>query len=180
MDGVPIYLDEVKPKHIPVNEVTAWSKAGYPKYVKPVVKLPDKELNKAGINLPDAYRQFLLENHKGGEWERDECWRLMPASELFQKIDVDGQKVTSIRSLQAFAKSLRKVLEDDATEDHKGKSYPLDRLAAGVVIGHSDSGDVLYLDPADDHAVWAFHHDGGDVEREAKTFQTWLKQAEKV
>ena len=26
MDDVPIYLDEVQPKHIPVKDVTAWSK----------------------------------------------------------------------------------------------------------------------------------------------------------
>jgi hypothetical protein len=180
MDGIPIYLDEVKPSHIPVKEVRAWSKAGYPKYVRPVVKLPDKQLATAGIKLPEAYREFLLEYHKGGEWENEDTWQLMPASELFQKIDVDGTKVPAIQSLKAYARTLRDVLDGGVTEDHKGKPYPLDRLAAGVVIGTGGSGDILYLDPADDDAVWIFHPDGGDVERVTKTFKTWLKQSEKM
>jgi hypothetical protein len=49
-----------------------------------------------------------------------------------------------------------------------------------MAIGTSDSGDVLYLDPAASHSVWIFHPDGGDVEQAAKTFTAWRKTARSV
>jgi hypothetical protein len=86
--------------------------------------------------------------------------------------------VLAIRQLSVFAQTLEDVMEDGETEDHKGKAYPLSHLADGVAIGTNGNGDVLYLDPADQSAVWVFHPDGGDVERVSKTFKAWLRQAE--
>ena len=82
--------------------------------------------------------------------------------------------------LRGYVEGLRDALEEDATEDARGKPYPLDRVAAGVAIGESNSGDVLYLDPADGHSCWIYHHGGGDVEKVGKSFATWKRKARKA
>jgi hypothetical protein len=111
-------------------------------------------------------------------YERDDCrWTLTPAAELLAKVEIDGKSVRNVQSLQRYAAAVKEAAEADATEDHKGRPYPFSRLAAGIAIGIDDSGDVLYLDPADKHSVWIFHHDGGDVELAASNFTAWLRKA---
>jgi hypothetical protein len=168
--------DDLTEDHFPSAELKAWLAAGFPE-PEPMV-VPVKDLRKLGITLPEDYAKFLLK-HFGEEYEYDgEQWRLLTADGLLETVTVDDQDLPSVRQLAAFAKTLEDVMEDGETEDHKGKPYPLSRLAKGVAIGSSSDGGVLYLDPADDNAVWWFHPDGGDVERLSKTFKTWLKQAE--
>jgi hypothetical protein len=173
---IAVDVDDLREEQIPVAELKAWQAAGFPD--PEPIQLPLKELAKLGITLPDDYAKFLAE-HFGEDYERDdETWRLSTADELVETIDVDGQDVLAIRQLSVFAQTLEDVMEDGETEDHKGKAYPLSRLADGVAIGTNGNGDVLYLDPADQSAVWVFHPDGGDVERVSKTFKAWLRQAE--
>ena len=102
---------------------------------------------------------------------------MTPADGLFAATNVDGKKYSCIRMLVGFAKSLQEATGEDATVDQKDKPYTLSRLAKGWAIGTSDSGDVMYLDPADDCSVWVFHPDGGDVERIAKSFRAWRNKA---
>jgi SMI1 / KNR4 family (SUKH-1) len=171
-----LFLHDLTEDHIPVAELEAWLAAGFPE-PEPIV-LPIKKLAKLGITLPDDYAKFLAE-HRGEEYDfDDDQWELSTAEELLDTLDVDGQEQPAIRRLIVYADTLKDVMEDGETEDHKGKPYPLTRLAEGVAIGTNGSGDVIYLDPADQNAVWVFHPDGGDVERISKTFKSWLKQAE--
>jgi len=58
--------------------------------------------------------------------------------------------------------------ETDWTESNVG-NIKLERVESGFVIG-SEDGDYLYLDSTDNHSVWIYYHDGGDVLRVAESF----------
>lgn len=175
---IAVAIDEMTEEMFPVAELKAWRAAGFPD-PEPIA-LPTKELGKLGITLPEDYAKFLLK-HRSEEYDYEgDQWRLSTAEELLEEIAIDDQTLPAIRQLKAYAKTLEEFMDEEQTMDHKGKPYPLTRLAEGAAIGTSDSGDVLYLDPADQNAVWVFHHDGGDVERLSKTFKSWLRQAEQM
>jgi hypothetical protein len=104
---------------------------------------------------------------------------LTPANDLFEPANVDGRGFPSIRQLAGFGATLKEFMDNQETVDQRGKPYPLGRLAGGWALGTSDSGDVLYLDPADQLSVWVFHHDGGDVEKVAQSFRSWRRKAKR-
>ena len=178
-EGLPLFMD-MKVADLPIDEVRAWADAGFPAYVAPKIEVPESGLKKLGIELSEDYLKFLRQYAKSVTYEYDGCsWELTTGANLLAKVDVDGKSVPSVQQLKRYAAVLKKSMKADTTEDHKGKPYPLDRLAAGIAIGTDDTGDVLYLDPADKLSVWIFHHDGGDVERASKTFTAWLRKAER-
>jgi hypothetical protein len=178
-EDMPLYFDETTADDLPLARIRAWQKAGYPAYVPEKITIPTAALAKLGITLPADYAEFLQQHRRSIRYEYDDClWELTKGAQLLTKIKVDGKSVPSVQQLKQFAASLKKATKADATEDHKGKPYPLERLAQGIAIGSSDSGDVLYLDPADSCSVWIFHPDGGDVELAAKTFKAWLRKAD--
>lgn len=177
-EALPLYFDETTADDLPLARIRAWQKAGYPAYVPEKITIPTAALAKLGIKLPDDYTEFLLQHRRSVRYDYDDClWELTKAAQLLTKINVDGKNIPSVQQLKQFAATMKKATKADTTEDHKGKPYPLARLAAGIAIGSSDSGDVLYLDPAESCSVWIFHPDGGDVELAAKTFQAWLRKA---
>jgi len=174
------YADEVTDRDLPLAELRAWQGGGYGKFVPPKIVLPEKQLQKAGIKLPADYRKFLL-RHRGDRLKAGRTvWDLTPAAGLFEKTDIDGRNYPAIGVLKGYAAALKDACEDGQTCDAKGKPYPLARLAAGLAIGMSDDGDVLYLDPAAKHSVWIFHHDGGDVEQAAPSFAAWQGKTRRV
>jgi hypothetical protein len=178
-EDLPVYVD-MKAADLPIEQVRAWADAGFPAYVPPKIEVPVSGLKKLGIELPDGYVKFLRKYAKTVTYEYDGCsWELTTAANLLARIDVDGKSVPSVQQLKRYAAVLKNSIEADKTEDHQGKPYPIDRLAAGIAIGTDDSGDVLYLDPADKFSVWIFHHDGGDVELGSKTFAAWLRKVER-
>ncbi len=174
------YMDEVTDRDLPLAELRAWQRGGYGKFVLPKIVLPEKQLQKAGLKLPADYRKFLLQ-HRGDRLKAGRTlWDLTPAAGLLEKTDIDGRNYPAIGVLKGYAAAMKDACEDGQTCDAKGKPYPLSRLAAGLAIGMSDDGDVLYLDPAAKHAVWIFHHDGGDVEQAAPSFAAWQGKTRKV
>lgn len=176
-----VRADEVTGDDLPLDELQRWRDASFPKYVEPKIELPTRQLKKSGIALPDDYATFLLKHSGKDRLEfDDQTWDLATAARLFEPVDVDGKEYPRIRVLQGYVKGLRRSVEQGATEDAKGKPYPLDRLADGFAVGTSDSGDVLYLDPADGHSCWIYHHDGGDVEKVGKSFAAWKRKARKA
>ena len=180
MDGLPSLAGMTADRFRP-DEIREWVAAGCPEHVVVPIKIPTAQLKKERIPLPAEYLKFLESHRAKTEYEHNECcWRLTEANDLFSPTNVDGREYPSIRQLRGFAETLKDMVEDEATVDQKGKPYPLSRLAAGWAIGASDSGDVLYLDPADECGVWAYHPDGGDVEKVAKAFRTWRSKARKV
>ncbi len=174
---ITMNYDKITEDMIPVKKLQQWAAEGFPP-PQPIA-IPVKDLKKLGIELPPHYEKLLKKHSGDQEYETDEGqWRLYAADELLTKLDVDGHQVAAIKQLSAYADTLAEVLAEADTTDDKGKPYPLKRLAAGWAIGTEGSGDVLYLDPADKQSVWVFHHDGGDVERVAKSFGGWLRTAE--
>jgi hypothetical protein len=174
------YMDEVTERDFPLAELRAWQRGGYGQFVLPKIVLPDKQLQKAGLKLPADYRKFLLQ-HRGDRLKAGRTlWDLTLADRLLEKTNIDGRNYPAIGALKGYAVAMKDASEDGQTCDAKGKAYPLARLAAGLAIGTSDDGDVLYLDPAAKHSVWIFHHDGGDVEQAAPSFAAWLKKTRKV
>lgn len=176
---IPVmHYDNITEDMYPIAKLQAWAASGFAD-PEPII-VPTKELKKLGIELPGPYSKFLAKHEADEEYETDDGqWCLLAANELLAEVDVDGKKVPAIRQLSAFASSLKDVLGSNATTDDKDKPYPLKRLAAGWAIGTESSGDVLYLDPSDKHSVWIFYHDGGDVERVAKSFGGWKRGAER-
>lgn len=176
--SLPTQFPNCKREHIPVEDIRKWVAMGCPEQFEEPTVIPKKELIKLGVHLPNAYLKFLSSHGGRTEYYRDDTtWRLLAGDKLIEPVSVDGNKTPALFQLQSFAGTLREALEDDETEDAQGNPYPLDRLSGGWTIGSDVSGDVLYLDPTDGHSVWVYHHDGGDVERVAKTFQAWWKKA---
>ncbi len=166
------------PNYLPMKQLQQWRDNGYGKLVEPKIEIPVKQLQKAGITLPDDYEKFLLK-HRGRdllEFE-DDGWNLFTAAQLFESVEIDDRAYPQIRELKGYVSSMEDAFEDGQTVDAKGKPYALERLASGLAIGKSDGGDVLYLDPADGNAVWIFHHDGGDVQKAGKSFGAWRRKA---
>jgi len=130
--------------------------------------------------IPADYKKFL-ESHDGETeylFGETDGWRFYSADELMEVIRVDREEVKNIFKLTAYAQSARKFYGDE-TEDQDGEPYSFDRLAKGLAIG-DNNGDVVFLDPNDAYSVWIWHHDGGDVERLADSFNAWLESAEPV
>jgi hypothetical protein len=173
--------NEVQESDLPLAELRAWQRGGYGKFVPPKIVLPEKELKQAGLKLPPDYRRFLLQ-HRGRKRLKAgrTLWDLTPAARLLEKTKVDGRNYPAISVLRGYAAAMKDACEDGQTCDAKGKPYPLARLAAGLALGMSDDGDVLFLDPAAKYSVWIFHHDGGDVEQAAPSFAAWQRKTRKV
>ncbi|MCR9202132.1 MAG: SMI1/KNR4 family protein [Planctomycetaceae bacterium] len=128
--------------------------------------------------LPPAYLTFL-ESHTGEvRWDYDDIdsWELATRDQLTERVEIDGHTYPYIEQLRGFTRTLREMM-GECTTDADENGYPFDRLSAGLAIG-SNNGDVVYLDPADEHAVWILYLDGGDVERLESTFADWLENAE--
>jgi len=70
--------------------------------------------------------------------------------------------------LKLYVKCQKEMGETDWTESNVG-NIKLERVESGFVIG-SEDGDYLYLDSTDNHSVWIYYHDGGDVLRVAESF----------
>ena len=148
--------------------------------VRKKAALPRKRKANSSLALPTEYRAFLR-SHKsrGYAYEHSDFgWDLCTAKTLEKKISINGKRLPQTQALRGFVDE--SVFDADHTSDAKGKPYKLERLKAGICIGHSDSGDVLFLDSQDDYSVWVFHHDGGDVEKLASSFGTWIQRAKRV
>jgi hypothetical protein len=177
-EKITCFPSQVTEDDLPLDELRAWRDAGY---VEPKIEIPEKDLKKAGVTLPDDYTKFLLKHNGRDRLEFDDAeWDLYTAAQLFEPVDVDGTEYPGIGVLKGYVESMRDAFEEGETQDAKGKPYPLDRLAAGIAVGTSDMGDVLYFDPSDGHSMWVFHHDGGDVQRVGKSFTAWKRKARKA
>lgn len=182
MVGEYDYPDDITDEQLPLEELRAWRDAGYPEYVEPVIEVPTEELREAGVTLPEDYSSFLLKHHERDRLEFDDCtWSLLPAAKLLELRNVNGEEYPAIGMLRGYVAGMPEdCFPEGNTTDAKGKAYALDRLAAGCVIGESEDGDVLYLDPADGDSVWIYRHDGGDVEKVGKSFTAWKRKARKA
>lgn len=176
-DLLGLTVPEIREEHYHLDELAAWEANGF---TEPQIEIPVDDLAALGIELPDDYCEFLLKHRKGESYNyKGPSWWLLTAAELCEPCNIDGQEYPAVRQLKAYAETFQECTGEEETVDSKGKPYPVERLAAGVTIGSSDSGDTLYLDPADKNALWIYHHDGGDVERVAKTFSAWRKKAKR-
>lgn len=167
-------------KHLLLDELNAWAERGYPEAKAPTVEISVAELAKKGIVLPKEYEEFLKSQIAGVEYVHNENpWRLATADQLLETVTAEKRKCLYIRRLEGLAKILTEFFDGDSTVDNKGLAYAFSRLAVGLAIGDDDCGDILYLDPSDQHSVWAFHHDGGDVEKLGRSFKAWLTRTKK-
>lgn len=176
------YPDDITDEHLPLEELRAWRDAGFPEYVEPKIEIPTEELRKAGVTLPEDYIAFLLKHNGRDRLEFDDCaWSLLTALQLLEPRSVNGEEYPAIGQLRGYVAGMPEdFFPEGCTTDAKEKPYPLDRLAAGLVIGESEDGDVLYLDPANGNSVWIYRHDGGDVEKVGKSFTAWKRKARKA
>ena len=94
-------------------------------------------------------------------------WRPFGRAELAASVRYgDGQSVPRARETAAIAAELR---AGDATTAGEmsaalsAKRFTLDRLARGFCVGDDDNGEPLFVD-ADTGRVFAYYHDGMDVE----------------
>lgn len=167
-------------KHLLLHELNAWAEEGYPEVKALPVEIPVAELANLGIVLPKEYEEFLKSQIAGVEYVyKENPWRLATAERLLETVTVEKRKCLYIRRLEGLAKILTQFFDGDSTVDNKGLPYAFSRLAAGLAIGDDSSGDILYLDPSDQYSVWAFHHDGGDVEKLGRSFKAWLTRTKK-
>lgn len=166
--------------HLLLDELNAWAERGYPEATAHPVEISVTELANQGIVLPKEYEEFLKSQISGVEYvHKENPWRLATAERLLETVTAEKRKCLYIRRLEGLATTLTEFFDGDSTVDKKGLPYAFSRLAAGLAIGDDDCGDILYLDPSDQHSVWAFHHDGGDVEKLGRSFKAWLTRTKK-
>jgi len=182
ISGVPFARDlfgriipKIRVEHYHLDELAEWEANGF---TVPPIQLPTDELAVMGIALPKDYSAFLLKHRRSDSYQHgDVRWELLTAAELCEPCNVDGKEYAAVQQIKGFAQTFQECTGEKATVDSKGKPYAIERLEDGVVIGSSDSGDTLYLDPADKDSVWIYYHDGGNVEGVAKTFSSWQRKA---
>ncbi len=140
-----------------------------------------ESLERRGASLPPRYRAFLLRTGPGVTIRlKGRDWELYGVDELRKTVRIDEHRTLQIRELGAWAKTLRSVIDGEATEDENGKPCPFRRLGAGLSIGH-DNEDVLFLDPADGFSVWClFPFEGGTVALLQKRFDTFMTRLERM
>lgn len=179
IEGESIY--DVREEQLHLDEVAAWEADGFAERTPEPFEANRKTLAEKGFLLPDDYAAFLETHSSRQQYEfDDQNWSLLTSRELREFVDIDEATYLAVGQLEGYADTMRQAMGEDATFDAKGKPYPFTRLASGIAIGTNESGDVLYLDPEDGYSVWIFSHDGGDVERVAKTFTTWKKKSRKA
>lgn len=127
--------------------------------------------------LPADYKSFL-DSHTGKQpYEFGHVgWWLATSDKLSESVNIDGSDYMFIHQLQGYAGTIAELFGGDATTDADGNDFAFARLEAGLAIA-TGNGDVLFLDPSDNHSVWRFHHDGGDVEKQAASFGDWMSGA---
>lgn len=142
--------------------------------------MPDVAIELAaaiGQSLPDAYLAFLdglaarptLGDGFGVILDFDgRHWRPHSRDALAEMMQYDrGPKHPRAHETAAVAESLR---DSDAKHDGEmsavlvEQGFTLERLARGFCIGDDGNGEPLFIDP-DTGAVFAYYHDGMDVEQ---------------
>ncbi len=127
--------------------------------------------------LPADYKSFLESNTGKQPYEFDDVgWWLATSDKLLENVSIDGNPYPFIHQLRGYASTIAEFFDGDATCDAEGNDFAFARLEAGLAIA-TGNGDVLFLDPAHGFSVWCFHHDGGDVEKQAASFGQWLSDA---
>ena len=133
-------------------------------------------------DLPKEYLNYIAENKDGGQYwfkEYDDeevlyLWSLHPVEVVKKNIK---EKTISNWVDYTLDYCSESYIEADV-EGHDVELNP-ERLRKGIIIGGSKE-KFLYLDPSDNHSVWAFYHVSCDVCLFAKTFKDWFKKVEQV
>ena len=130
-----------------------------------------------GVSLPSSYLQYLARLSGASEPSvrkelrcGDRLWRMASQGELLETITVHDAGEKPFHSCLELFLSLHLKFTGQRKVRSSLGNLPKERVLQGFVIG-SDNGDYLYLDKADDYSVWAFCHDGCDVEKLNSSFQ---------
>ena len=135
-------------------------------------------------NLPKDYLAFLSSHPAGDEKTFNEypehdptfegrTWWLMSRSELEKEWEMNGVgTAANYACLKLYIALQREFATSENTPSNVG-NIAFCRVEKGFVIG-TENGDYLYLDPTDDHSVWIYFHDGGDVLRIADSFTAFM------
>lgn len=134
--------------------------------------------------LPQAYKAFLQEHPNGKEiafntYKRENpnfegrYWHLFGKKELLESWEMSGVgEASNYECLKLYVLVQREFSHEDSTLSNVG-SIAFSRVAQGFVIGE-ENGDYIYIDGEDQHSIWIYYHDGGDVEKIAHSFSDFI------
>lgn len=154
-----------------------------PDYSKKKVKKTTKQLtailNKAKIEIPAPYFEYLTSNEFNPQvsvFSDEEDFILYDLHELCEKVKVDGKPYFTISQLKGFTQTLLEVIGDDLPNI---QHLQYKALADYLTIGYENTR-ILYIDNSDHHSVRIFHPDGGDIEETGMVYDEIINRKKQV